>query len=140
MKTSNFLPLLLAGSALMLCGCYSSVNSVENANKEGQRQMVTDQRVVTDAGLNRKVFVVGVNTATTPEGLLKAQVELQNHTRSLQHFLYHFEWFDANGMQVNTILSTPLVEQIEGKESKFISCIAPNANCRDFRLKLIDAD
>jgi uncharacterized protein YcfL len=140
MKTIKLLSLALAGCALALTGCSTSVNSVENAQKEGQRNMIADQRVIFDASLNRKVAIVGVNTVTTPGGLLKVQVEVENHTRSLQSFLYRFEWFDANGMQVNTILSTPLPEQIEGKESKFISSIAPNASCRDFRVKFIEAD
>jgi len=139
MKTPKLILLVLAGSALALTGC-TTVNSVENAQKEGQRNMIADQRAITDASLNRKVSIVGVNTAMTPGGLLKVQVELENRTRSRQAFLYHFEWFDANGMQVNNILSANIPEQIEGKESKFIYCIAPNQNCRDFRVKFIEAD
>ena len=102
--------------------------------------MVTDQRAVTDASLNRKVSIVGVNTALTPGGLLRVQVELQNRTRSLQRFMYRFEWFDANGMQVNNVISAQLPDQIEGKENKMISSIAPNPNCRDFRVKFIEAN
>ena len=139
MKTSKLFFLALAGSALALTGC-TTVNSVENAQKEGQRNMVTDQRVITDASLNRKVAIVGVNTAMLPTGLLKVQVELENHTRSLQRFLYHFEWFDANGMQVNNIISASVPEQIEGKESKMIYSIAPNPSCKDFRVKFIEAN
>jgi uncharacterized protein YcfL len=140
MKTVKLLSLALAGCALALTGCTTSVNSVENAQKEGQRNMIADQRVIFDASLNRKVAIVGVNTITTPGGLLKVQVEVENHTRSLQSFLYRFEWFDANGMQVNNALSAAIPEQIEGKESKFIFGIAPNASCRDFRVKFIEAD
>ncbi len=139
MKTAKLFFLALAGSALALAGC-TTVNSVENAQKEGQRNMVSDQRVITDPSLNRKVAIVGVNTAMLPTGLLKVQVELENHTRSLQRFLYHFEWFDANGMQVNNIISASVPEQIEGKESKMIFSIAPNPSCKDFRVKFIEAN
>jgi uncharacterized protein YcfL len=141
MKIKNILApagwLLAAG--LLATGC-TTVNTVENAQKEGQRNMITDQRVISDPALNRHVFVVGVNTAMTQGGLLKAQVELLNRTHSLHRFLYKFEWFDASGMQVNSILSASIPEQIEGMESKFIFSIAPNPECKDFRLKLIDAD
>jgi uncharacterized protein YcfL len=131
--------LLLAGIGLLaLTGC-TTVNSVENADKQGQRQMVTDQRAITDASLDRKVSIVGVNQSMTPGGLLKVQVELQNRTRSLQRFNYRFEWFDANGMQVTTVASALLPDQIEGKESKFIFGVAPNPNCKDFRVKFIEA-
>jgi uncharacterized protein YcfL len=64
---------------------------------------------------------------------------LQNRKRSLQRFIYRFEWFDQNGMQVNGIISTPIPDQIEGMESKMISSVAPNPNCRDFRVKFIEA-
>ncbi len=137
MKTRIFLPLVGAG-LLVLTGC-TTVNSVENADKQGQRQMVTDQRAITDAGLDRKVSIVGVNQSMTPGGLLKVQVELQNRTRSLQRFNYRFEWFDADGMQVAGVASALLPDQIEGKESKFIFGVAPNPNCKDFRVKFIEA-
>jgi uncharacterized protein YcfL len=139
MKTRIVLPLAFATGLVVLSGC-TTVNSVENADKAGQRNMVADTRAVTDASLNRKVNIVGVNTSMTPDGFLKVQVELQNRTRSLQQFLYHFEWFDANGMQVNNVLSASIPDQIEGQEDKFISCIAPTPNCKDFRVKFIEAN
>lgn len=139
MKTAQLLVLLVAGSALALTGC-TTVNSVENAQKMGQRNMITDSRVISDGSLSRKVSIVGVNTSMTPGGLLKVQVEVFNRTRSHQAFLYQFEWFDLNGMQVNNILSARIPEQIEGQESKFINGLAPTAACHDFRVKFIEAD
>jgi uncharacterized protein YcfL len=136
MKTRIYLS--LAGIGLLaLAGC-TTVNTVENADKQGQRQMVTDQRAITDASLGRKVSIVGVNQSMTPGGLLKVQVELLNRTRSLQRFSYHFEWFDASGMQLNTVASAVIPDQIEGKESKFISSLAPTPACKDFRVKFIE--
>ena len=93
-----------------------------------------------DGSLNKKVAIVGVNQSMTPGGVLKVQVELLNKTRSYQAFNYRFEWFDANGMQMNNIISASVPDQIEGKESKFIFSIAPNPSCRDFRVKFIEAD
>jgi uncharacterized protein YcfL len=142
MKTRVLLPLAACGfaaSLLGLAGC-TTVNTVENAQKEGQRQMITDARAITDGSLARKVSIVGVNQAMTPGGLLRIQVELLNRTRSLQRFNYRFEWFDANGMQVNNVISAVIPDQIEGKESKMISSIAPNPSCKDFRVKFIEAN
>ena len=142
MKTRVLLPLAACGfaaSLLGLAGC-TTVNTVENAQKEGQRQMVTDLRAITDGSLARKVSIVGVNQAMTPGGLLRIQVELLNRTRSLQRFNYRFEWFDANGMQVNNVISAVIPDQIEGKESKMISSIAPSPSCKDFRVKFIEAN
>jgi len=136
MKTG--ITLALAG-ALMLAvsGCKTSVNSVENAQKTGQRQMVSDQRAVTDKSLAGRVSIVGVNSAMTPGGFLKVQIEVLNTTRSLQRFSYRFEWFDANGMQLTTLAPVEVPDQIQGGESKFISSVAPTPACRDFRVKFI---
>jgi uncharacterized protein YcfL len=138
MKTGIFL--MLAGLLLLLavCGCSNSMNSVENAQKTGQRQMVPDQRAVTDKSLASKVSIVGVNSAMTPGGFLKVQIELLNTARSLQRFSYHFEWFDANGMQLSTLTPAEIPDEIQGGEDKFISSVAPTPACRDFRVKFIE--
>jgi uncharacterized protein YcfL len=137
MKTGIFLT--LAGALLLaVSGCSTSVNSVENAQKTGQRQMIPDQRAVTDTGLAKKVSIVGVNSAMTPGGFLKVQVELLNTTRSLQRFSYHFEWFDASGMQISTLTVAEIPDEIQGGEDKFISSVAPTPACRDFRVKFIE--
>jgi uncharacterized protein YcfL len=136
----NFLPQLFFAAGLVIVSGCTTVNSVENADKSGQRNMVADSRAITDSSLNRKVSIVGVNTSETSGGLLKVQVELLNRTRSTQRFIYHFEWFDAGGMQVNNVLSASIPDQIEGGEDKFISGIAPNPSCKDFRVKFIEAD
>jgi uncharacterized protein YcfL len=128
----------LIAAFLAAAGCHTNtVNSVENAQKSGQRYMIPDQRVVTDMSLNHKVSVVGVNTAMTAGNVLKVQVELLNESRKLQRFAYTFEWFDAKGMQINNVTSATIADQIEGRESKFISGVAPTPACTDFRLKLI---
>ena len=136
MKTKFILP--LAGMLLLIVsGCATSVNSVENAQKTGQRQMITDQRVITDGSLKKKVSLVGVNQSTTPGGFLKVQIELLNTTHSLARFSYHFEWFDANGMQLNSLTPAEIPDQIQGGEDKFISGLAPTTTCKDFRVKFI---
>ena len=128
----------LCAVALVVAGCHTpSVNSVENAQKTSQRSMISDSRVVSDTSLNRKVGVVGLNTAMTPGGFLKVQVELLNRTRSPQGYNYHFEWFDQNGMQISGPSTGVVADQIDGGESKFISAIAPTEAAKDFRLKLI---
>jgi uncharacterized protein YcfL len=136
MKTGFFF--MLAGALLLaVAGCKTSVSSVENAQKTGQRQMVSDQRAITDKKLYNRVSIVGVNSAMTPGGFLKVQVELLNTTRSPQQFSYRFEWFDANGMQITTLTTAEFPDQIQGGEDKFISSVAPTPACRDFRVKFI---
>jgi len=139
MKLSSCPPsCLLVGiaTACLFTAC-TTVNTVERAAPVGQRQMVNDKRIITDAGLNRAVRIVGVNEV--PGEFLKIQVELLNSTSSLKSFNYRFEWFDANGVLVHTPTSTYISRQIEGKESIFISAVSPVASAKDFRLKLIES-
>jgi len=137
MKTRNLIP--LAGAVLLaVCGCRTSVNSIENAQKEGQRQMISDSRVIADGSLANKVSFVGVNQSMTPGGLLKIQVELLNRRHHLQRFSYKFEWFDGNGMLIQNVAQPSVADQIDGDESKFISSVAPTPACKDFRVKFIE--
>ena len=133
----RYLYCLFTGISLFtLSGC-STVNTVERAQPIGQRQMVADKRVITDAGLNRKVRIVGVNETTGAGGLLKIQIEVLNTTSSLQRFNYKFEWFDDTGNLINNAAPGFLPREIEGKESLFLGAIGPTPNTKDFRLKLI---
>lgn len=136
MKT-GFFPAFAGALLLAATGCKTSMNSVENAQKTGQRQMLADQRAITDKSLANKVSIVGVNSAMTPGGFLKVQVELLNNTRSPQNFSYQFEWFDANGMQLTSLAPVAVPDVIQGGEDKFISSVAPTPACRDFRVKFI---
>ncbi|MDB6028153.1 MAG: hypothetical protein JWM68_4376 [Verrucomicrobiales bacterium] len=131
----NYLFASLLGVSMAAC---TTVNTVERAQPVAQKQMIADKRVLTDAGLARGASIVGVNESSTPDGFLKVQVEILNRTRSLKHFSYRFEWFDQNGMLVNTPTSTSIPRQIEGQESLFITAIAPTPLAKDFRVKLIE--
>lgn len=128
---------LLTGSVL-LSGCTTTVNTVERAQPVAQRNMVPDKRILTDASLNRRVRIGGVNESMGAGGLLKVQVEVLNTTRSLQSFSYRWEWFDETGAIVETPHSTAITRQIEGRESLFITGVAPKEAAKDFRLKLIE--
>ena len=139
MKTlSNLkcLGLLVLLGALPACS-KTTMNAVERADPVGQKQMVNDKRVLTDASLGRKVYVVGVNEEITAGGVLRVQVGLYNRTRSNQRFNYRFEWFDQSGMEVGAS-SALRTEYIAGGENKNLSSVAPTPACKDFRLKLIE--
>jgi len=139
MNTRPLFPFLLAATALLAVGC-QTVNTTERAEPTGQRDIVAEKRVITDASLNRKVNIVAVNQAVGAGGLLAVQVELVNATRSLQSFSYKFEWFDDQGMAVTGPATAFIPKQVEGKESIFVSGTAPNERARDFRLKLIETN
>lgn len=132
---SSYIFCALMGLSVAAC---TTVNTVERAQPVAQKQMVNDKRVLTDASLARGASIVGVNETTTPDGFLKVQIELLNRTRSHKSVSYRFEWFDQNGMLLNTPTSTFIPKQLEGQESLFITAVAPTPSARDFRVKLIE--
>ncbi len=100
--------------------------------------MLPDKRIITDSTLNRRVNILGVNTATGPGGFLKIQVELQNRTSSVQSFTYRIEWFDENGMIINQPTASAIPRTIEGKDTIDITAVAPTDRAKDFRIKLLE--
>jgi len=139
MKTRDLFAICgLGGVAAMagLTGC-STVNTVERAQPVAQKRMTDDKRIITDASLNRHVNVVGINETTVSTGFTKVQVELLNKTSSSYSFRYHFDWFDAQGMLVQSATSSWVDQRIQGKETLVILSVAPTESAKDFRLKLI---
>ena len=134
------LTLGLVATAVLFPGCSTpkTVNTVERAVPLAQRATVADKRIITDSSLNQKVRIIGLNQSTGAGGLLKVQVEVLNTTSSVQSFSYRWEWFDETGTIIETSMTTAVTRQIEGKESLFITGIAPKSTAKDFHLKLIE--
>lgn len=137
-KSLNLLGVVGLG-ALFAAGC-TTVNTLEPAQPVAQKQMLADKRVITDGSLNRRVRILGVNTATGPAGFLKIQVELQNTTRSTHAFSYRVEWFDENGMIIKLPTYTAIPKTIEGKETMSITATAPTDKAKDFRIKFLETE
>jgi uncharacterized protein YcfL len=140
MKTNSLSVLALTAVAtLLLTGCRStSVNTVEPASQVGQTQMISDQRVLTDQTLNNIVRIMGVNTATGPEGFLKVQVQVENRTRKARSFTYQVQWFDENGMIIDLPTSVARPRTIEAREVAAITATAPTPRAKDFRIKFLE--
>ena len=122
----------LLAVAIAFSGCKTTMNTVSPAEPTARKNMLPDKRVITDANLAKMVYVIGINEDMTVGGLLKAQVEVWNRTRSQKRF-------NAAGMQV--IPTSTLVQPciIAGQETRFLSAVAPTPQCRDFRIKFIES-
>ncbi|MGE9292141.1 MAG: YcfL family protein [Puniceicoccales bacterium] len=134
MKKLLLLPLL----ALVLSGC-DTVNTVERANPEMTPDYVAAKKVVTDPSLADIVSIENVIQSTVSGNLLKIQVELKNKTNSYHRFLYRFQWFDKDGMQVTRAAPPWRTSQVEGRETVYVSGVSPSPNAADFRLELLDS-
>lgn len=126
------------GMAVMLSGCATSVNTVENADKEGMREMVRDRRVISDRSLEKRIAVVAINETETPAGFKRIQLEIYNQKRSVQSFFYAVEWFDMDGMRVETATGGWTEQQTMGRETMFVTFTAPSARAKDFVVKLVE--
>ena len=127
------------GTALLLSGCGATMNTIEPAGTVAQRQMLSDKRVITDTRLHNRVQPVGINTATGVGGFLKIQIELLNTTGSRHAFTYRVEWFDENGMIVNSPTAVATPRTIEGGETLSITATAPTDRAKDFRIKFLES-
>ena len=132
-----FAGLGITAGVVFLTGCSSTVNTVERAQPTAQKQMTNDKRIITDGSLNRKVNIIGINETTISTGFTKVQVELFNKSSSPYSFRYHFEWFDAQGMLVQTPTSSWIDRSIQGGETMDIIAVAPTEAAKDFRVKFL---
>jgi len=138
MKSITTVLVCAASGILLLQTACSTVNTIEPAQPVAQRQMLSDKRVITDTGLYGRVRPIGINVATVSTGFLKIQLEVQNLSSSAQAFAYRVEWFDANGMIVETSLSVWIDRRIQGGETLSLTALAPNVTAKDFRIKMIE--
>lgn len=128
-----------AGGMLAIGCAGQSVNSVEGAQRQGTPAVVADQRVQTDGSLGRKLGIVEVREATVSDDLRKVQVELVNKTRKTLSFNYRFDWYDVEGMAVDSPLSIWKSRQVQGGERFSIAGVAPSYKAVDFRVKLLES-
>jgi uncharacterized protein YcfL len=140
MKTIQFLLGTVAVAAMVLTtGCRATkVNTVENVNKSGQTEMISDQRVLTDQTLNNIVRIVGVNVSPPEMEFLRIQVQIENRTSKARNFTYRVEWFDENGMLIELPTAVARPRTIEAREVMAINAVAPTPRAKDFRIKFLE--
>jgi uncharacterized protein YcfL len=128
---------IIAAGAVLCGGCTRiSVATVESATPVGTPNLVPDKRVMLDLTLRRKIEVVQVNEGIVSGDLKKVQVVLAGKKTKPVSINYAIEWFDVDGMQVNSSSTAWKSLRFLGKEQKTVSAIAPRPNAVDFVLKL----
>lgn len=134
-KYSILISLLASGALAFLAGC-QTVNTVESASQLGTPNYVTDKRVITDSSLNSAVRILSVNDATVSGNLRRVQVMVKNTTNSDKRFNYRWDWYDTEGMQVQTPGMGWRTENIKPQETRALSATAPSPKAVDFKLNL----
>jgi uncharacterized protein YcfL len=125
------LPMLFAG-----CNNNKPVNTSQREEPLSHPTPIADKRIVYDQHLEDIAAVTGIRQATVSGDILKIQVDVTNQRAKSTSFNYKFEWYDPQGMMIETPLSTWQQQTIEGHETVALTAVAPTPTAKDFKLKL----
>lgn len=129
--------LLIAGLAALLLGSgCASVGTVEPRDRQAPSHPVTESVRFDDEILRRSVAVEGANLSTASGDLPRAQVVLLSTRSRTQNLAYQFEWYDSDGMRIESVTSVWKPLRLFGHESVAVSDVAPNPRAVDFVLKI----
>lgn len=142
----QFRNILVAGTAvaalLGLAGC-STTAGVETTGKmswDEQGARTLEKNVVfNNSGLKGDIQIVDVKSAMAGD-IMRAQATLRSKDRDTLPFQYRFEWYDNNGMEINSGSGSwkPLI--LYGRESKTVQGVAPDPRAKEFKLKIREPD
>lgn len=140
---------IIAGSCLLIAGCQSTVDTVENKEKNMQREAVDTSRVSTDGFLQNRLKIIRVDKKQQADGLLKVQVTARNVRTGFwsqigswfmgdnpYQITYRFNWLDQDGMEVETAASTWIPLTVLPGDTIRLGAVSPNSRCKDFVLSL----
>ena len=119
----------------VLNGCRSALTRTQCAEPLGTPTLVEDKRVQPDRSLRKKINIVQVNESIVNGDMTRIQVILINQKTYSLDVNYAFEWFDKNGMEVNSKTQWKTLS-FSGSEKKAISAVAPSPQAVDFILKI----
>ena len=132
-------PATLATAALVfalgLTGCQTSPSAQAGANALATGTRLPPQ-VTAAPGLERWLQLGAIATATNAGGLMAAQVTASTSATQPRAIDYRFEWLDANGQVIPSVLSRDLRLTLYPGATQTLSCVAPSPSAVDFRLHL----
>ena len=129
-------------ASLGLAGC-STTAGVEATGKIGwdeQGAKILEKKVVfNSSGLKGDIQIVDVKNAMVGD-LMRAQATMRSKDKDTLPFQYRFEWYDANGIEINSGSGSwkPLI--LNGRETKTVQSVAPDPRAKEFMLKIREAD
>lgn len=114
------------------------VNTISNAETTANIQRVIDQRVIMDKTFSDILYLVEVRESKTNDGFKRIQVFLKNCCNTNYRFSYRFNWYDENGVEVETA-DDEMWKQINAVpgDDVTLTSVAPARNCGDFKLRIV---
>ncbi len=128
---------LIAFIWLVTIGCrHKTVNYVAWSPSPGATLFLEKERVYTDKALAKRIVIDEVIPTSSSDGLLSVQVKLRNLTSKLQVLEYRFEWYNRNGMIIDSPATRWGHKRIYGGDWVIIVGVAPNIEATDFVIKM----
>ena len=128
---------------LLAAGCarepqyVPSVNTISNANTSAQIKYVADKRVETDPYLSQQLGLTEIRESTTNDGYKRIQVFLKNFSGNTYVIMYRFNWYDANGVEVENPDNEMWKRKIiAAGDDVALTSVAPGKSCGDFKLRM----
>ena len=110
-----------------------SVNTISNANTSAQIKRVADRRVDTD----QRLCLTEIRESQTNDGYKRIQIFLKNLSGKTYSVAYRFNWYDDNGVEVENPDNEMWVRKmIAAGDDITLTSLAPEKNCKDFKLRV----
>ena len=141
MKAGWMVGLVSAALAALVAGCAAPKTSGfsvgVDTDESGQMNEVLK---VDNAKVAKSLWVEDVKVGQTKNGLMRVNVRLQSRMNRTYTAQSKFTWFDEDGMEIDPEGDPwrPLV--LQGKETKTVQGVAPNARAASFRLHVRDGE
>ena len=129
--------LALAAAAALAAGCASPKTSGYTVGQEADADGVMQDVLQVDDAKIAKFFVVSdIKTGQTKNGLMKVNVKLTSRHNKTVVAQSKLAWFDADGMEIDPDTDAWRPLTLNGKETRTISGVAPNAGAVAFKLRI----
>lgn len=125
---------MLAVAGLTGCRATSGIEASGKVSEVGLEKKI----VINNRGLSKEIEITDIKS-TFVGNIMKVQVSLHSKDRDTVPVQYRFDWFDAQGFDLNANQAwKPFL--LYGKEVKVIQGVAPDQRAKEFKLKLRDPD
>ncbi len=131
---------LLTTASLNGCSTTAGVEASGKTvwNEEGAREL-SKKVVFESSSLSGDLQVIDMQSALAGN-MMRAQATLKSKDRDTLSFQYRFDWYDANGIEINSGAGSwkPLI--LTGRETKTVQSVAPDPRSKEFKLKIRAAE
>jgi uncharacterized protein YcfL len=128
-------------TSLLLVGCHPGSSDTRVNTATGVKSDTLTNNVITrpigsfiNFFLGPGIEITGVTDRRNASNFLEVQITGVNHATKRKIFDYRVEWLDADGMLVDTPMTTWLPQSVMPGTTFSFKAIAPNPKATDFRV------